>query len=499
MRVGLKAIGLAIAVFASALPAVASAEWRRAESERFIVYSDGDERVLRDYVQKLENFDRVLRYETGLPIEEAPPRKLPIYLVARHAGLEVVRPGLSERIVGFYSASRDDIYAIGIRTRGEDFVLLHEYVHHFMMQNFRTGYPAWFVEGFAEYYMTAELTPNRVMLGKPTQGRTDWLYGPWIPLSDLLTKRSGQITQRQETYYPLSWLVTHWFLSDPARKARLNTYMRETGAGADPIAAMERAAGMPLPEFERTLRTYLMGPLRYSGFGFDFPRAEVTVTVLPASANDLLLISQRLKSWVDEDEKAAVLTQTRTAVGARTDTFARRTLARAEIDLGDAEAGKAILVGLVEADGEDVESLQLLAENALNQREKDDADPIALGREASGYLRRAYAANPDNYLTLYLLGRVRIGQPGYPTDNDMEIWGQAFHLAPQLDEIRINTAQALLIRDRKAEAIAVLTPLANSPHSGGAGVARSMLARARGEGKQAAEADETPDPVPPEG
>ena len=49
----------------AAAPQPARADWLRAESERFIVYSDGGERALRDYVQKLEIFDRVMQVRHG--------------------------------------------------------------------------------------------------------------------------------------------------------------------------------------------------------------------------------------------------------------------------------------------------------------------------------------------------------------------------------------------------------------------------------------------------
>ena len=51
--------------------------------------------------------------------------------------------------------------------RGGDDVVLHEYVHHFMMQYFPDSYPGWLVEGLAEYYMTIDLQPKRVQIGAP--------------------------------------------------------------------------------------------------------------------------------------------------------------------------------------------------------------------------------------------------------------------------------------------------------------------------------------------
>ena len=84
-------VALAATVLMLLAVSPARADWLRAESERFIIYSDGDERTLRHYVQKLETFDRVLRLFMGLSMDEAPPRKLPIYLIGHERELDVDR------------------------------------------------------------------------------------------------------------------------------------------------------------------------------------------------------------------------------------------------------------------------------------------------------------------------------------------------------------------------------------------------------------------------
>jgi hypothetical protein len=122
------------------LPAAAEAKWLRAESPRFIVYSDGDEATLREYANKLEDFDTILRAFYGLQPDGVPAQKLEIYLVRRRDSLKRVNPDVGERIAGFYSSSTSGIFAIAENEPGEeesDDTLLHEYTHHFMLQNLR--------------------------------------------------------------------------------------------------------------------------------------------------------------------------------------------------------------------------------------------------------------------------------------------------------------------------------------------------------------------------
>ena len=96
----------------SATPA--RAEWLKAESERFIVYGDGNARELIAFTRKLETFDRVLRTLMGLDATVAPPRKLPIYLVDSR-GLRRVSPNVGENVAGFYAARDEDIFAVALR------------------------------------------------------------------------------------------------------------------------------------------------------------------------------------------------------------------------------------------------------------------------------------------------------------------------------------------------------------------------------------------------
>jgi hypothetical protein len=61
-------------------PAAASAEWRKAVSEHFIVYGDVPEQGLRGFAQNLERFDQLLRMVTNV---RTPPtgRKLTVFVV----------------------------------------------------------------------------------------------------------------------------------------------------------------------------------------------------------------------------------------------------------------------------------------------------------------------------------------------------------------------------------------------------------------------------------
>lgn len=463
--------------------APAHAEWRRAESANFIIYSQSSEATLRQQARTLEMYDYILRARMGLSLDEPPYRKLPIYMVGGRTGLREIRPTLAPNVAGFYSPATEGIFATAIRDQDMDF-LLHEYFHHFSFQNSSAGnLPGWLVEGLAEYFMTAEIRGDTIRIGNFNRNRADWLMNAtWIPLEELLSKRPGEITRssHRDTYYPVAWLLTHWFMSDNTRRDQLQAYVAAVSRGADPVTAMQEATGMSLGSLRGALRNYTRGSLQIAIYELDRPEPEIVVTTLPRSADDLLLLGQRLKVGVPDEDRAATAALVRQkAARYPDDPFALLQLGHAELHFGDPVEGEAVLTRLLEREPDNVEALQLMAARQMSLSRDEGEDQTRRLVQAQGYLRRAYAADPEQYYTLYMLAQVREKAEGYPTENDLLTWRAAFDRAPQLPGIRLGFASALMQAERFEEAVFLLTPLANAPHGGGAAdAAQTLLERA---------------------
>ena len=483
---------LFIGLVAAATPAIA--DWKRAETSGFIVYSDGDVGVLRENALQLELFESSLRLLHGTDPSARSAQKMTIYLVGDHEGLDEVWPGVPDTVAGFYRPSDDGIFAMAIRERRNLDTLLHEYAHHFMMGSFGAGYPAWFVEGYAEYFMTADLSPRRVTIGNFSQGRADWLGNArWLPYRDIVQNRPFQYRDPNAVamYYAQSWLLTHWFMSDPTRMRQLLTYVGKLKEGMDSPAALEAATGLSMSDLERTLRAYSRGRIVMRGFSSEqFPPTEVDIRELTPGEDALLLLSLRLSS-VDEDDETVVLEEVRRKTETwNTDPFAQSLLARAELRIGERAAGEAIAQRLLEHNENNAEALRLMAEARIRAAEDDGADYAALMGQARGYLARAYAVNDSDFRTLYMLSMTRRGAAGFPNDNDMETLLAAVDLAPQIPTLRFAAAQARVARGETSEAIALLEPVASNPHGDrGAAQARAMISRIGGPVEEAA--DET--------
>lgn len=472
-------MGLAVLAVTLLSATPARAEWKRAESPRFIVYSQGSEAALRRYVQSLETYDFVLRARMGLRTDQPPARKLPIYLVSGHSGLVQINPRTGPNVAGTYFPVGEDIFATAIQDGEQDF-LLHEYFHHFSAELGATSsYPGWLTEGLAEYFMTAKIRAGSVEIGGYNENRAYVLLNlTWLSLDELLTKRPAEITRRssRDSYYPVAWLLTHWFMSDETRRAQLANYTNAILSGGHPAGAMEQATGMSLAEIRQALLRYLRGRLPGLRYEIDRAPAEITVTRLPRSADDLLLLGQRLKVGVEDDQRAATAELVRRAARRHPDDpFAMLQLGHAELHFGDPDVGETILTRLLEIEPQNVEALQLMASRYMSLAEDRPDETVTLLRHARGFLSRAYQADNSNYYTLYLIARTRVGVPDYPTENDLIAWDQAHRYAPQLASIRLGYASAMMEASEFAGAINLLQPLANAPHGGGAAAAAQEL------------------------
>jgi hypothetical protein len=520
-RAGALAGAMLLAAGLAALAAgPAQAKWLRAESPRFVVYSDGDETVLRDYVKDLEAFDGVLRSLHGLDANAVPPRKLEVYLVRSREQLHVTYPDASEGIAGFYAPTTVDVLAVAIRTKpsgvsnvthdrvpsgwaldGQQ-IVFHEYTHHFMLQYFPYGYPAWLVEGYAEYFGPTVVTPERVEVGVLDEARGPELWSSrWLPLRDVLAKNVSQIERERRTwFYAEAWLLTHYFMSDPERYRQLGRYMAAVGKGADPVKAMEEATGMGVEALEARLHDYVKGKLQYTVFDRrKTAEPPITVTVLPPSADELLLDAAMMKGagTAKKDEAETVKRIRAEAAHFPGDRLAELTLARAEIEYGDRKAGEAILDRRLAAAPDDVEALDLAAHARLDAGDDDKAHAADLAKEAQPFVAKAFKLDPDRYQTLWTYARSRkLLDPDYPSDNTLEALLAAHDLAPQVEEIRLEAARGMIARGRLDYAAAMLTPVANDPHGGeGVETARKLLAEI--ERKRAGAAPAAPAPATP--
>ncbi|MBF0665347.1 MAG: DUF1570 domain-containing protein [Brevundimonas sp.] len=502
---------IALAMFA---PGPAWAQWLRAETDHFIIYGDTSERALRTYAEKIERFDFLLRSYYPIAVDHEIP-KLDIYLAAGRRDMLKAEPGIGASVGGFYSPNSSRIHAVvDTESRMGDHVMFHEYGHHFMFQMAGAAYPSWFVEGFAEYYATADVRPDRIQYGRHSEGRmlmfVQQPVNSWAPMADVLRWRiSDSGRYRAGDYYAQAWGLTHYFMSTPERTGMLGQYLAAVRRGEDSVAAMQAATGRSPEQLQNDMRLYLAGSIQYHTPQLDIPTPEVEITRLSPSESGLAWLDLRLDREpvkVDpfeprdgETERArarreeavkeraefrAALIRDALAAGERhrDSRIGLLVKARAHRLEGRSEAGFQVLEPVLTAEEDDPVTLRLAAELLLDMSttETDPAQATGHRREAVTYLSRALEADPLDFRIYRALNESRAGQPGYPSDNDISTLEVGATLAPQSFDMRMRLGRAYMARGLHAEAMGIVQPVANNPHGGAwARRARTLIASAQ--------------------
>lgn len=510
----LRSLAVSLALLVACAAGDARAQWLRAETDHFIIYGDTSERALRTYAEKVELFDFLLRSYYPIAVDHEIP-KLEIYLADGRRDMLLAEPGVSASVGGFYSPNSSRIHAV-VNTESQmgDHVMFHEYGHHFMFQMAGAAYPSWFVEGFAEYYATADVRPDRIQFGRHSEGRMLMFVkqpvNSWAPMADVLKWRiSDSGRYRAGDYYAQAWGLTHYFMSTPERTRMLGQYLAAVTRGENSVAAMQAATGRTPEQLQDDMRLYLGGSIQYQTPQIELPTPSVEITRLSPTESELAWLDLRLdreplkvepiepregetdrararreEVMRENAEFRAQLIRDALAAGERhgDSRIGLLVAARAHRLEGRSQAGFDLLEPVLTADEADPVTLRLAAELLLDMA-REEADPVqATGhrREAVAYLARALDADPLDFRIYRALNESRAGQRGYPSDNDISTLEVGTKLAPQSFDMRMRLGRAYMARGLHAEAMAIVLPVANNPHGGSwARRAKALIASAQ--------------------
>ncbi len=468
--------------FAVLLASPARGEWLMAESAHFRLHANTSEKAIRERVALLEDFRSLLITLTTAGAERAPEPRLDVYLLGNIAD---ARPfsRLPATVAGFYVASPGGVVAYAENGSLGIAALLHEYAHHFMLASGAAAYPAWYVEGFAEYFMTARFQPEKVEFGGVNDLRARWLRrGNWLPMERLLARRirAGQ-GEATAMFYAQSWALTHYLFRAEGQNEKFRAYLAAVNGGADPVEAFQLHVEPDLGKFQGRLRNYLTGrTFTYSVFKRPtITPATATVTRLPASARDVLLPLADLEVAPSNAPIKDRATEVVMAAAAKHpgDPLAERALALLALRFGDRKEAETRLDSLLKTSPDDPRLLLWRAQATPGTTPEDRAAALRL-------LVRSFKANPDDWRTLRAYALAKGARTARLSDNDLDVLLAAWRLAPQVHELALDLAVALAHADRLPEAANVLAPLANSPHGGRYGALAAQLFEAAAAGSK---------------
>jgi tetratricopeptide (TPR) repeat protein len=466
----------------------AHAEWYEAQSKHFVIYADEPPQVLQSFAGQLEKFDRAVR--TVRDMDDPPVGaggRVTIYVLKNSDAVSDSAVGKSSRIAGFYIPRASGSVAFVPRNLGDgsvwdmdaDTILFHEYAHHLMFESTDAVLPPWLVEGFAEFFSTAEFERDgSVHLGMPANHRAKGLYQLNKPdIRDLLTKSVSDDGSGREfdRFYGRAWLLTHYLTFAPSRTGQLARYLGEVRSGTDLLKAAEDSFG-DLNKLDQDLDRYLQdNRFKYIAVGAR-DLSNIAVSVRPLRAGEAAMMPVRMRSarGVDSKDAPTVAAQARSvAASYPTDPAVQRELAEAEFDEGNYAAAEQAADKALAAQPNYVDALLYKgqAEMALAAG-RPDANWNAV-RQIFASANKLDTENPEPLL-LYYQTYTKSG--ARPTANAIAGLEYALVLAPQDRSLRMMVVSEQIDAGKFADARETLAPLAFDPHSGaGRELARKLI------------------------
>lgn len=465
----------------------AEAGWRQASSDHFVIYSEESAKSLEAFATKLEKFDRALRATRNMddpPL--SPGNRLTVFVVPSVASVQKLYGKGGGDIAGFYSGRATGSVAFTPRSEyGSDqaqLILLHEYAHHFMAQASNAAFPAWFVEGFAEFNSTARFDKDgTVGIGVPAHHRAPGLFlGSRLPLEKMLSSSVSDLKgEDREELYGRGWLLTHYLMFEPSRSGQLGTYIRAINEGKPSLDAAKAAFG-DLKILERDLNRYVERPrMHYRKIAADKVKIG-TIAIRDLTPAEAAIMDVRMKSkrGVDNASAKVVAELARKAAAPYpTDVLVQTTLAEAEFDAGNHAEAEAAADRALKTDPHATEALIYKGRARMaivSAAEKKDA---AAWRDVRKWFLAANKIDPEDPepLMLFYMSFNEAGER--PTANAALALARALELAPQDRSLRWMVAQQHLRDGKGPEARITLAPLAFDPHGGkGSEMASNLLA-----------------------
>lgn len=459
-------------IFALLWATGASAEWREARSNNFIVDSDASEAQLRAFTAKLEKFHFILRAMHNIT-RSPPPNRLRVYLLRN---IDAVQRSLGGAggVAGYSIFDARQPILVGTTAGGGQYsygldpepILLHEYAHHFMYYYFPATYPTWYSEGFAEFWGQTQIEDNDVVrVGAPAEVRFRSFEGNrWMPIDRILAARSyGDARGDVDLIYAEGWLLNRYLFTNHERAGQLANYLNLINQGHSYEDAMREAFGNDLGALDDALHRFA-GQTSFPILDVPFRHIDVgPIEIRAMSPAEAALVYQdiRLSQRIAAREAPAFADEVQAiAAPYPDDPHALLLMAEAQRLAGRTQAATASVDRLLAIDPANPRGLMfkgLLTADAL--RAAGSTDRVAWDA-ARLFIARAARAAPDDPYILAAVYEGYADQGLLPPAEAQNALFRALRLAPGDDELRYRVAADFERRDMIADAIAVIRPAA---------------------------------------
>jgi hypothetical protein len=247
-----------------ATPCFASAPtWVEVHSKNFNVLTDAGEKRGQEVARRFEE----VRAAYGAIFQKMNVNSpVPLQIIAFRNNKELkqygpVWKGKAVEVDGFFQGSKDkNFVALDLSSEGGWHVVFHEYMHLLINTNMPPT-PAWFDEGFADYFSTLTVNGKTIEFGNIPEGYPELLsQSRWMKTLDLFSVQhnSSEYNEgdRRSLFYAQSWLTIHYVMTQrklPEATKYLDLTINQHRGVEE---ALQMAFGMTPLQFDKALRDY---------------------------------------------------------------------------------------------------------------------------------------------------------------------------------------------------------------------------------------------------
>ncbi len=245
-------------------------EWLHVRSRNFNLIGNASEKEIVRVATKLEQFREAFRVMfTGSNLSSPIPTNVVVF--KSDGAYRPFKPkrgdGKTDNFIAGYFQPGDDVNYITLSTGGNDAdtfgTIFHEYVHFIVNTNIgKSGVPAWFNEGLAEYYQTFVMEDDiKAKLGIPQNGHLALLQqNKLLPFDSFFNTSNASLlghgSGARSVFYAQAWAVVHYLIANK-KTAGLDKYLSRSMKGNVDEAAFSDAFQMSYAQMEKELRQYV--------------------------------------------------------------------------------------------------------------------------------------------------------------------------------------------------------------------------------------------------
>jgi tetratricopeptide (TPR) repeat protein len=240
----------------------AGPQWIRISSRHFSLLTDGSEQSGTEAILRLEQMraafgQLLMRARLTMP---EPLDVIAFRTTAEFAAAAPIVGGQPISTSGFFLPGEDRNYIVLDLADSESWqVVSRPWALLWLNYNYPPT-PAWFDEGFAQYFSSLRLDNQQQQIGSDPASLVDGLNTQtWLPIAQLFNLRRDRVNQpgvQPAVFQAESWMVVHYLL-DQNQLPATGTYFGLAEHEKLPVEqAIQQAYGLSAEQFEQAVKSY---------------------------------------------------------------------------------------------------------------------------------------------------------------------------------------------------------------------------------------------------